>query len=189
VAKSLAVERAARVPPVTGVLDELRVRSAESIPDDEIRDLMRRALVEEPALAGCTMREHRGQFQIVHSPLTSVGRIDVAVTRGVVTPAGEVPSLAQKRLAGALAWWVPGTQNVINIPASVREQARLLKRAKGFASFQQLYLEAMLASLIARGFLTAGLEAAAGDAGLPREPAEGALIWIISRGRLSETKS
>ena len=60
-----------------------------------------------------------------------------------------------------------------HIPASVREQVRLLERAKGFASFQELYLEAMLASLIARGFLTAGLEAAAGDAGLPREPAEG----------------
>ena len=60
-----------------------------------------------------------------------------------------------------------------HIPASVREQARLLKRAKGFGSFQELYLEAMVASLVARGFLTAGLEAAAGDAGLPGEPAEG----------------
>jgi len=60
-----------------------------------------------------------------------------------------------------------------HIPASVREQARLLKRAKGFGSFKELYLEAMVASLVARGFLTAGLEAAAGDAGLPGEPAEG----------------
>ena len=60
-----------------------------------------------------------------------------------------------------------------HIPASVREQARLLKRAKGFGSFQELYLEAMVASLVARGFLTAGLEASAGDAGLPGEPAEG----------------
>jgi osmotically-inducible protein OsmY len=114
-AKRLAVERAARAPSVTVVFDELRVRPVESIPDDEIRDLLRRALVEEPALAGCTMREHiRGQLQVVHAPLTSVGRIDLAVTRGVVTLAGEVPSLAQKRLAGALAWWVPGTGDVIN---------------------------------------------------------------------------
>jgi len=60
-----------------------------------------------------------------------------------------------------------------HIPASVREQARLLKRAKGFRSFQELYLEAMLASLVVRGFLTVGLEAVAGDAGLAREPAEG----------------
>src|SRR6516165_5331323 len=42
------------------------------------------------------------------------GRIDVAITRGVVTLAGEVPSLAQKRLAGALAWWVSGTRDVID---------------------------------------------------------------------------
>jgi len=31
----------------------------------------------------------------------------------------------------------------------------------------------MLASLVVRGFLTVGLEAVAGDAGLAREPAEG----------------
>ena len=100
---------------MTGVLDELRVRPAESIPDDEIYDLLRRALVEDPALTGCTIRGHiRGRLQIVHVPLTSVGQIDVAVTRGVVTLAGEVSSLAQKRLAGALAWWVPGTRDVIN---------------------------------------------------------------------------
>jgi hypothetical protein len=60
-----------------------------------------------------------------------------------------------------------------HIPASVREQARLLKRPKGFGSFQELYLEVILASLVARSFLTAGLEAAAGDGGLPREPGEG----------------
>jgi osmotically-inducible protein OsmY len=27
---------------------------------------------------------------------------------------GQVPSLSHKRLAGVLAWWVPGTQNVLN---------------------------------------------------------------------------
>ena len=113
-AKRLAVERAAGAPSVTAVL-ETRVRLAESIPEDEIYDLLRRALVEEPALTGCTIREHiRGQFKIVHAPLTNVGRIDVAITRGVVTLAGEVPSLAQKRLAGALAWRVSGTRDVID---------------------------------------------------------------------------
>ena len=114
-AKRLAVERAARAPSVTVVFDELRVRPDESIPDDEIRDLLRRAFVEEPALTGCTIREHiPGRLQIVHAPLTSVGRIDVTVTRGAVTLSGEVPSLAQKRLVGALAWWVPGSRDVIN---------------------------------------------------------------------------
>ena len=79
-AKRLAVERAAGAPSVTAVLDELRVRLAESIPEDEIYDLSRRALVEERALTGCTIREHiRGQFQIVHAPLTGVGRVDLSV--------------------------------------------------------------------------------------------------------------
>jgi osmotically-inducible protein OsmY len=114
-AKRLAVGRAAAVPEVTTVLDEVRVRPAESLPDAEIRDLVRQALVGEPALTGCTVREHIGpQLQLVHAPLTHVGRIDMGVVRGVVTLAGEVPSLAQKRLAGVLAWWCPGTCDVAN---------------------------------------------------------------------------
>lgn len=114
-AKRLAVERAATVSQVTTVFDELRVRPAELLPDAEIADLVRKALVEEPALAGCTMRQRiAGQFQVAHSPLTSVGRIDMTVSRGVVTLAGEVPSLTQKRLAGALAWWTPGVRDVAN---------------------------------------------------------------------------
>lgn len=56
-----------------------------------------------------------------------------------------------------------------HIPAAVREQARQLKRARAFGSFQQLYLEAVLASLVDRGLLTAALDAKPGDG----EPAEG----------------
>jgi len=36
------------------------------------------------------------------------------VRDGVVTLNGQVPSLSHKRLAGVLAWWVPGTREVIN---------------------------------------------------------------------------
>lgn len=36
------------------------------------------------------------------------------VTDGIVTLDGEVPSLSHKRLAGVLAWWVPGSRDVIN---------------------------------------------------------------------------
>jgi hypothetical protein len=45
-----------------------------------------------------------------------------------------------------------------HIPAAVREQARQLKRARAFGSFQEIYLEAVLASLVDRGQLTAALE-------------------------------
>jgi hypothetical protein len=45
-----------------------------------------------------------------------------------------------------------------HIPAAVREQARHLKRACSFASFQELYLEALLGSLIKRGFISRQLD-------------------------------
>jgi osmotically-inducible protein OsmY len=113
--KRLAVASAARAPSVSAVFDELRVRPAEILPDGEIRDLVRKALVEEEALAGCTIREYvAARFRLAHSPVTAVGHIDIGVARGVVTLTGEVPSLAQKRLADVLAWWVPGTCDVVN---------------------------------------------------------------------------
>jgi hypothetical protein len=45
-----------------------------------------------------------------------------------------------------------------HIPASVREQARHLKWERAFASLQELYLEAILGSLIKRGFLSRKLD-------------------------------
>jgi hypothetical protein len=45
-----------------------------------------------------------------------------------------------------------------HIPAAVREQARHLKRERAFASLQELYLEAILGSLIKRGFLSRKLD-------------------------------
>jgi hypothetical protein len=50
-----------------------------------------------------------------------------------------------------------------HIPAAVREQARHLKRARAFASLQELYLEAILGSLIKRGFMSRKLDGTAGS--------------------------
>jgi len=50
-----------------------------------------------------------------------------------------------------------------HIPAPLREQARQLKRARAFGSLQELYLEAVLAVLVDRDVLTAGLDASPGD--------------------------
>jgi hypothetical protein len=50
-----------------------------------------------------------------------------------------------------------------HIPAAAREQARQLKRARGFRSFQEVYLEAVLATLVDRGLLTPALDPKAGD--------------------------
>ena len=40
--------------------------------------------------------------------------VDLEVEVGVVTLNGQVPGLDDKRLAGVLAWWVPGSRDVIN---------------------------------------------------------------------------
>jgi hypothetical protein len=48
-----------------------------------------------------------------------------------------------------------------HIPAAVREQARQLKRERAFASFQELYLEAILGSLIKQRLLSRKLDLAA----------------------------
>ena len=53
-----------------------------------------------------------------------------------------------------------GDEISTHIPASVREQARHLKRAHTFACLQDLYLEAILKSLTKRGFLGPSLEPA-----------------------------
>jgi hypothetical protein len=45
-----------------------------------------------------------------------------------------------------------------HIPAAIREQARHLKRERAFASLQELYLEAILGSLIKRGFMSRRLD-------------------------------
>jgi osmotically-inducible protein OsmY len=42
------------------------------------------------------------------------GEIEIAVSDGIVTLEGHVPSLSHKRLAGVLAWWAPGCRDVTN---------------------------------------------------------------------------
>ncbi|WP_243688888.1 BON domain-containing protein [Geotalea toluenoxydans] len=53
-------------------------------------------------------------MESVREPLAASGAIEVAVDKGVVTLNGQVASLSQKRMAGVLAWWVPGSRDVIN---------------------------------------------------------------------------
>jgi len=114
-AKKLALERAAAVPAVSHIVDRLRVAPAERMMDGQVRDLVRDALLQEPALAECTLREWvKGKPEMVRAPTPSRGAIDIRVEDGVVTLDGDVPGLAHKRIAGVLAWWVPGSRDVIN---------------------------------------------------------------------------
>ena len=113
--KKLALERAARVPMVARIIDRLHVRPATPMGDGEIRDRVRNALLQEVSLGGCGIREWmKGQPETARTPQGEAGTIDIRVEDGVVTLDGDVQGLGQKRIAGVLAWWVPGSRDVIN---------------------------------------------------------------------------
>lgn len=78
----------------SGVIDRLRVMPATEMGDKEIKNHISDAFLEEQTLRDI--------------------RIEVDVNNGIVDIEGSVPSLSHKRLAGVLAWWVPGSADVIN---------------------------------------------------------------------------
>ena len=84
--------------------------------DVVILDAVRDALLHEPGLENCTTQVKRnGAWEIVReATVTPHGVIQVSVTEGVVLLGHHVTSLIQKRLAGVLAWWIPGIRDVIN---------------------------------------------------------------------------
>ncbi len=79
---------------VSGIVDRLRVKPSARMSDAEIRNHLYDAFAGEGALTGL--------------------KIEAEVKDGIVDLEGEVWSLSHKRLAGALAWWVPGSVDVIN---------------------------------------------------------------------------
>jgi osmotically-inducible protein OsmY len=115
-AKKLALEAAAAVPGVTGIVDRLRVTPAERMEDGAIRDHVGNALLQEQALSNCSIRVLvKGKWEPLREAAPEpAGVIEVEVAEGVVTLNGRVGSLSHKRLAGILAWWVPGSRDVIN---------------------------------------------------------------------------
>jgi len=148
-AKKLALKRAAAVPAVDHIVDRLRVTPAERMADGQIRDLVRDALVQEAALAECTLRAWiKGRPELVQAPRLSRGLIDIRVEEGVVTLDGEVPGLAYKRIAGLLAWWVPGSRDVINglgvdppepdSPQEIEEAVRMALEKDPFVNADQI---------------------------------------------------
>jgi len=115
-AKKLALERAAAIPGVTGIVDRLHVKPAAPMGDGEIRVHVRDALTGELAFAALEIRElDAGKWLLARGvPQGNKGSIDVEVQDGIVTLNGRVPGLTSKRLAGVLAWWVPGVRDVVN---------------------------------------------------------------------------
>lgn len=113
--KKQCLEAAAAVPGVGGLIDRLRVRAAQHMGDAEIRDHVRDALLGDPAFAAMALFViDQGKPRPVREMAERDGTVTVEVADGAVTLTGDVPGLVQKRLAGVLAWWVPGVRDVIN---------------------------------------------------------------------------
>jgi osmotically-inducible protein OsmY len=115
-AKKTALELAAAVPGVASIVDRVRVAPAQRMGDGQISDHVRDALLEESAFENYGLRGRTGDRPItIREPINgSIYSIEVSVDEGVVTLNGQVASISHKSLAGALAWWVPGSRDVIN---------------------------------------------------------------------------
>lgn len=115
-AKKLALELAGAVEGIRGVIDRLRVAPAERKGDGAIRDSLCGFLLHEPELQNCTIRVRaKGRLEALREARGETGgEIEAAVEDGVVTLEGNVISLSHKRIAGVLAWWTPGSRDVVN---------------------------------------------------------------------------
>lgn len=115
-AKKLGLELAIAVWGVTGIVDRLHVTPSTRMGDGAILDAVRDALLQEPTLLNCSIHVLRkGQLETVRALADEPrGSIRVSVNDGVVLLDDHVMGLTQKRLAGVLAWWVPGSRDVIN---------------------------------------------------------------------------
>lgn len=114
-AKKMALELAAAVHGVAGIIDRIRIVPAATMEDGEIRDHVCTALLAENLLASCAIWAIvKGKPEVVRETDGAIGSIDVEVADGIVTLNGAVTSLSAKRLAGVLSWWVPGSRDVVN---------------------------------------------------------------------------
>ena len=162
--KRVALERTASVPGVVGILDRLHVRPAATMSDEEILHLVLDALVGEAAFQAIRVRGGTGAW---HAPPPELmgfrGEIDVEVIDGVVTLNGRLGGLDEKRLAGVLAWWVPGSRDVINgiaveppeddSDAAIVEAVRLVLEKDRLLDAGQVRATAQDAVVTLRGYL------------------------------------
>ena len=115
-AKKLALEAAAGVQGVGGILDRLRVAPGEARGDGAIRDSFARRLLESAEFRNCTIRTYTNErTQLLREGNgDAVGDIEISVTEGVIVLEGSVQSQPHRLFAGVLAWWTPGRRDVLN---------------------------------------------------------------------------
>ncbi len=115
-AKKKALEHVAAVAGFDGIIDRLHVSPATPMGDAEIRAHLRNALAGEPSFADVDIFECKAGAEETVQRIApeNTQRIEFDVSDGIVTLNGELAGLVSKRLAGVLAWWIPGTRDVIN---------------------------------------------------------------------------
>lgn len=115
-AKRLALQLAASVQGVSGVVDRLRVTPGERRGDGAVRDSAARLLLDQPELRGCSLNVRTNEkIEVLRRVRDDpAGEIQLSVTDGVVVLEGAVISQSHRRFAGALAWWIPGRRDVVN---------------------------------------------------------------------------
>jgi osmotically-inducible protein OsmY len=119
--KKLALLRAAAAPGVMALVDRVHVVPVTPVGDRHIRAQLREMFAQDPNFSDLELREDvaAGVLATEFKPVAGSaegagGRIDIEVEEGVVTLNGVVSTLVRKRLAGAMAWWIPGVRDVIN---------------------------------------------------------------------------
>ncbi len=114
--KRLVLERLAATKGVSGIVDRLRVKPAVVMSDDGMLDHLRKAYYDEPSFRHLRIKEREGgAVKPIRDAFEEArGEIEIEVKKGVVILNGRAPGLATKRLAGVLAWWVPGSRDVVN---------------------------------------------------------------------------
>lgn len=115
-AKRLALDRAAHLPDVLTVVDRLRVAPTRRFTDEQIRRRFLDLLVDEPMFADYEF-ESSAKAPLRRSASSTRLRLEFGVDDGIVTLRGRAGKLLHKRLAGVLAWWAPGSRDVINLLA------------------------------------------------------------------------
>ena len=149
-AKKLALERVAALPGIDAIADRLHVKPATHMSDKDIRVHVRDMLMEEASFKDLELGElEDGKRMLVQgAPADARGSIDFEAKDGVVTLNGRVPTLTTKRLAGVMAWWVPGVRDVVNGiavepseddgPDMIAEAARVVLEKDPFVDASQI---------------------------------------------------
>jgi len=113
-AKKIALNLAAQPSPVSGIVDRLHVEPSERMEDGAVRDHVCNALTSEPAFRSYSVRAMVKQEMESVRSVNHERLLEVEVTEGIVILNGNAESISHKRLAGVLAWWVPGSRDVVN---------------------------------------------------------------------------